>query len=241
MCLVNLKDNKEPRQISNVSASPTRPGLQWYQDSNPRSSSHEFETITRKRAFTQLCALRAIALETINTRYLPDEWQHIPTDGSFLAVILSDSSSALQALVSNQGKQSSRVQEFRELMRSIPTRVVFQRVPSHYGFWGNEMKDLFAKRGTDIHQRSTTELALHSTKLEINRIYKNCFRDAATIAAKNKSWRVLIKPNCVSDSPRAAAVAEFILLAGHDCLCVHLYRFNLTDSPFCVLCASGQS
>ncbi|GFW82850.1 uncharacterized protein TNCV_3494201 [Trichonephila clavipes] len=53
-------------------------------------------------------------------------------------------------------------------------------------------------------------------------------------------WRVLIKPNCVSDSPRAAAVAEFRLLTGHDCLCAHLYHFNLTDSPFCVLWASGQ-
>ncbi|GFV94368.1 HTH_Tnp_Tc3_2 domain-containing protein [Trichonephila clavipes] len=35
-------------------------------------------------------------------------------------------------------------------------------------------------------------------------------------------------------------MAEFRLLTGHDCLSAHLYRFNLTDSPFCVLCASGQ-
>ncbi|GFX63490.1 hypothetical protein TNCV_104981 [Trichonephila clavipes] len=61
------------------------------------------------------------------------------------------------------------------------------------------------------------------------------FRDTATSAAKNKLWRVLIKPKCVSDSPRAAAVAEFRLLTGHDCLCGHLYPFNLTDSPFYVL------
>ncbi|GFW77171.1 HTH_Tnp_Tc3_2 domain-containing protein [Trichonephila clavipes] len=40
--------------------------------------------------------------------------------------------------------------------------------------------------------------------------------------------------------PRAAAVTEIRLLTGHDRLCAHLYRFNLTDSPFCVLCASGQ-
>ncbi|GFW37908.1 uncharacterized protein TNCV_4631101 [Trichonephila clavipes] len=95
------------------------------------------------------------------------------------------------------------------------------------------MVDLLAKRGTDILQRSTRDLPLHSEILEINRIFKNCFLYAATCAAKNKSWRVLIKPNCVSDSPRAAA--EFRLLTGQDCLCAHLYRFNLTDSPFCVL------
>ncbi|GFV42231.1 uncharacterized protein TNCV_3164621 [Trichonephila clavipes] len=48
------------------------------------------------------------------------------------------------------------------------------------------------------------------------------------------------KPNCVTDSPRAAAVAEFRLLTAHDSLCAHMYRFDLTNSPFCVLCASGQ-
>ncbi|GFW92288.1 uncharacterized protein TNCV_3541741 [Trichonephila clavipes] len=64
-------------------------------------------------------------------------------------------------------------------------------------------------------------------------------RCRATSVAKNKSWRGLIKPKCVSDSPRAA-VAEFRLLTGHDCLCAHLYRFNLSDSPICVLCAPGQ-
>ncbi|GFU84698.1 uncharacterized protein TNCV_2126391 [Trichonephila clavipes] len=63
-------------------------------------------------------------------------------------------------------------------------------------------------------------------------------KDAATRAAKNISWRVLMKPNFVSESLRAAA--EFRLLPGHDCLCAHLFRFNLADSPFCALCASGK-
>ncbi|GFV83390.1 uncharacterized protein TNCV_3055371 [Trichonephila clavipes] len=61
--------------------------------------------------------------------------------------------------------------------------------------------------------------------------------DAATSAAKNKSWRVLIK---LPDSPRAVAAAEFRLSTGHDCLYAHLYRFYLIDLPFSVLCASGQ-
>ncbi|GFX13163.1 uncharacterized protein TNCV_2989271 [Trichonephila clavipes] len=85
-----------------------------------------------------------------------------------------------------------------------------------------------------------SSVCLYPQNLNQNRIFKKCFRDAATTTAKNKSWRVLIKPKCVSDFPRAAAVAEFRLLSGHDCLCAQLYRFNLTHSPFCVLCASGQ-
>ncbi|GFU68681.1 uncharacterized protein TNCV_308961 [Trichonephila clavipes] len=84
----------------------------------------------------------------------------------------------------------------------------------------------------DILKRSAKDLPLPSAI--------KCFRDAATSAAKNKSWRVLMKSNCVSDPLRAAAVAELRLLTGHDCLCAHLYRFNLTDSLFCVLCASAQ-
>ncbi|GFU69988.1 uncharacterized protein TNCV_1879461 [Trichonephila clavipes] len=112
-------------------------------------------------------------------------------------------------------------------------------MPSHCVLLGNEMVDLLAKRGTDSLQRSTRDLPLHSVKLKINRIYKKCFRNAAAGGDKNKSGRVLIKPNCVSESPRATAVVEF-RLTGHDCLCAHLFRFNLIDSPFCVLCASGQ-
>ncbi|GFX78610.1 uncharacterized protein TNCV_30501 [Trichonephila clavipes] len=96
------------------------------------------------------------------------------------------------------------------------------------------MAALSVKRSTDILQRST-RVPLHSAKLEINKIFKKCFQDAATSVAKNKSWRRLTKPNCVSDSPRAAVVVEFRLLTGHDHLCAHLYRFNLTDFSFCVL------
>ncbi|GFU62065.1 uncharacterized protein TNCV_4892841 [Trichonephila clavipes] len=122
------------------------------------------------------------------------------------------------------------------MLSRTPTKVVFQRVPS---LWVNKIEILSAKRGPDILQRYTRDLPLRSAKLEINRIFKKCFRDAATSAGWI-SWRVLIRSNCVSDCPRAAAVAEFRLLTGHDCLCALLFRFNLTDSPFCVLFASGQ-
>ncbi|GFV26576.1 hypothetical protein TNCV_2102411 [Trichonephila clavipes] len=88
------------------------------------------------------------------------------------------------------------------VLSRIPTKVIFQWVSSRCGLWGNAMVELFAKRGTDILQRSIQrkkekklrDLSLHSAKPEINRIYKKCFRDAATSGTKNKSWTVLIKP-----------------------------------------------
>ncbi|GFV79219.1 uncharacterized protein TNCV_70871 [Trichonephila clavipes] len=45
-----------------------------------------------------------------------------------------------------------------------------------------------------------------------------------------KRGAVLLKPDCVSNSPRASAVAEFRLLNGHDCLCAHLFHFYFTNA-----------
>ncbi|GFV30127.1 uncharacterized protein LOC103524116 [Trichonephila clavipes] len=207
-------------------------------------------------------ALHAIALETINTRFPPEEWIHIYTDGSLLdfaqcagigvfshlfffylhagpltthfdgeveaihialqqfavrlppierAVILSDSTSALQALSIYNENNCLRVQNCRELLGKIKGKIVFQWVPSHCGLWGNERADFLAKKGT------------------------------ASRVARNKPWSALCKKSHdIPSSPRAAAVAKFRLLTGHDCLCAHLFRFNLVTSPICVLCDTGQ-
>ncbi|GFV07769.1 uncharacterized protein TNCV_969041, partial [Trichonephila clavipes] len=59
--------------------------------------------------------------------------------------------------------------------------------------------------------------------------------------ARDKPWSTLCKKSHgIQSSPRAAAVAKFRLLTGHDCLCAHLFRFNLVTSPICVLCDTGQ-
>ncbi|GFS94626.1 uncharacterized protein TNCV_3649721 [Trichonephila clavipes] len=59
--------------------------------------------------------------------------------------------------------------------------------------------------------------------------------------ARDTPWCTLCKKSHgIPSSPRAAAVAKFRLLTGHDCLCAHLFRFNLVTSPICVLCDTGQ-
>ncbi|GFU77121.1 uncharacterized protein TNCV_3389851 [Trichonephila clavipes] len=58
--------------------------------------------------------------------------------------------------------------------------------------------------------------------------------------ARDKPWSTLCKISHGILSSRAAAVAKFRLLTGHDCLCAHLFRFNLVTSPICVLCDTGQ-
>ncbi|GFU56603.1 uncharacterized protein TNCV_1407411 [Trichonephila clavipes] len=84
-------------------------------------------------------------------------------------------------------------------------------------------------------------LTLHSAKLEIKRIFRESFRLTASRVARDKPWSTLRKKSHgIPSSPRAAAVAKFRLLTGHDCLCAHLFRFNLVTSPICVLCDTGQ-
>ncbi|GFT28440.1 integrase catalytic domain-containing protein [Trichonephila clavipes] len=134
------------------------------------------------------------------------------------AVILSDSTSALQALSNYNENNCLRVQNCRELMGKIKGKIVFQWVPSHCGLWGNERADFLAKKGNG-----------------------ESFRLTASRVARDKPWSTLCKKSHgIPSSPRAAAVAKFRLLTGHDCLCDHLFRFNLVTSPICVLCDTGQ-
>ncbi|GFS81339.1 uncharacterized protein LOC103524116 [Trichonephila clavipes] len=117
-------------------------------------------------------ALHAIALETINTRFPPEEWLHIYTDGSLLDFA-----------------QGAGIGVF-----------------SHLFFY------------------------LHAGPLTTH-----------FDASRDKPWSTLCKKSHgIPSSPRAAAVAKFRLLTGHDCLCAHLFRFNLVTSPICVLCDTGQ-
>ncbi|GFT22943.1 uncharacterized protein LOC103524116 [Trichonephila clavipes] len=157
------------------------------------------------------------------------------------AVILSDSTSALQALSNYNENNCLRVQNCRELLGKIKGKIVFQWVPPHCGLWGNERADFLAKKGTGILQNFRRDLKLHSAKLEIKRIFRESFRLTASRVARDKSWSALCKKSHgIPSSPRAAAVAKFRLLTGDDCLCAHLFRFNLVTSPICVLCDTGQ-
>ncbi|GFV84294.1 uncharacterized protein TNCV_1591531 [Trichonephila clavipes] len=147
-------------------------------------------------------ALHAIALETINTRFPPEEWLHIYTDGSLLDFA--------------QGAGIG----------------VFSHLFSFY---------LHAGPLTTNFDELSQRPALHSAKTEIKRIFRESFRLATSRVARDKPWSTLCKKSHgIPSSPRAAAVAKFRLLTGHDCHCAHLFRFNLVTSPICVLCDTGQ-
>ncbi|GFT46979.1 RNase H domain-containing protein [Trichonephila clavipes] len=111
------------------------------------------------------------------------------------AVILSDSTSALQALSNYNENNCLRVQNCRELLGKIKGKIVFQWVPSHCGIWGNERADFLAKKGTGIFQNFRRDLTLHSAKLEIKRIFGESFRLTTSRVARDKPW--MTSPICV--------------------------------------------
>jgi len=133
------------------------------------------------------------------------------------------------------------VHQCKSLLRSIQKKVLFQWVPSHCGIEGNERADLLAKKGCDVSQRCDRKVPFHSSKLEVNRAYRQSFRKEAAQGSHGKPWSILSSSSrCVPDAPRSAATASFRLLTGHDCLRAHLFRFNIVSSPVCTLCDSGQ-
>ncbi|GFU20090.1 uncharacterized protein LOC103524116 [Trichonephila clavipes] len=108
------------------------------------------------------------------------------------------------------------------------------------GLWGNERADFLAKKGTGILQNFRRDLTI-LPNWKLKRIFRESFRLTASRVARDKPWSTLCKKSHgIPSSPRAAAVAKFRLLTGHDCLCAHLFRFNLVTSPICVLCDTGQ-
>ncbi|GFW14838.1 uncharacterized protein LOC103524116 [Trichonephila clavipes] len=159
-----------------------------------------------------------------------------------LTTHFDDSTFALQALSNYNENNCLCVQNCRELLGKIKGKIVFQWVPSHCGLWGNERADFLAKKGMGILQNFRRDLTLHSAKLEIKSNFRESFRLTASRVARDKPWSTLCKKSHgIPSSPRAAAVAKFRLLTGHDCLCAHLFRFNLVTSPICVLCDTGHN
>ncbi|GFV20068.1 uncharacterized protein LOC103524116 [Trichonephila clavipes] len=197
------------------------------------------------RVVPEFLCLVARSYPPKNTRHLKqmllEEWHLLPQE------LLDNLVNRGQPKIEKHGKGSMRQKGLgtsdncRELLGKIKGKIVFQWVPSHCGLWGNERADFLAKKGTGILQNFRRDLTLHSAKLEIKRIFRESFRLTASRVARDKPWSTLCKKSHgIPSSPRAAAVAKFRLLTGHDCLCAHLFRFNLVTSPICVLCDTGQ-
>ncbi|GFW27289.1 RNase H domain-containing protein [Trichonephila clavipes] len=81
-------------------------------------------------------ALHAIALETINTRFPPEEWLHIYTDGSLLDFAQGAGIGVFSHLFSFYLHAGPLTNNFDRTPGKDKGKIDFQWVPIHCGLWG---------------------------------------------------------------------------------------------------------
>ncbi|KFM58471.1 hypothetical protein X975_07553, partial [Stegodyphus mimosarum] len=124
------------------------------------------------------------------------------------AVILSDSKSALQALLNNQNS-SQRILDCRPLLKAMAHRISFQWIPAHCGIMRNEKADTLAEKETFIMQRINRPLSFHTTKLFVKTL-KKILKQNTIQRAMDKSWRILEEETTLIPSfPRKTVIALF--------------------------------
>ena len=99
----------------------------------------------------------------------------------------------------------------------------------------------WAKKGTNIVQKPTSNLPYNSVKQLIHHKFTTHYKAEQAKQAEGKKWGNLIeKPDIIPQRPCKTAVAAFRLHTGHDCLASHLYKIGMASSPICTLCDRGE-
>ena len=154
------------------------------------------------------------------------------------SVILSDSKSAIQAIVNyKKAPPSNTILECRDMIRQLSQlqkKIVLQWIPSHCGITGNERADELAKRGTEIMQTAMRKTPYYTAATIIRNAINNEHHKSITNRTQSSTWKD--KLITVPDWPRRESVAKFRMSTGHDCLAGHLHRFGIYESPLCNLC-----
>ncbi|XP_054711442.1 uncharacterized protein LOC129221031 [Uloborus diversus] len=156
-------------------------------------------------------------------------------------VLFVDSQAAIQTITDYNLYPSELELECKKSIDSLlrsGREAVFQWIPGHCGIYGNEQADILAKEAASLHPPSRP-VPLRNYK----RLLASKIQHATVSALRNKAdgqpWACLLdaeQRTRLSLLPRALGVASFRTIIGHDYLQAHLYKINLADSPFCVLC-----
>lgn len=162
--------------------------------------------------------------------------------------IITDSKSALYLIKKQEPDHYwFRIKEIiliRSLSRVKEKQVQFQWVPSHCGIDGNEMADRIAKQAANM---SPTFLPQYSLK--------KCISTARTVLIEKwihcwsretkgrHLYSIQKEPNDFEqyrDINRSTATFAARARIGHIATQTYLYRFNLSESPFCLWCGMEE-
>ena len=157
-------------------------------------------------------------------------------ENSFL--ILSDSLSALQAIITLHTLNHPLLFEFHELHTSLMQdnrEIFFAWVPSHVGIRGNEAVDRIAKEAIE-EEVSRTRIPHSDLKRNVNKYIKDVWQLHWSMQTANKLWQ--IRPD-LDDTLQSGNRREESVLCrlhiGHSFL-THSFLLRREDRPECIPC-----
>ena len=192
-------------------------------------------TVVGAELFAILQALRFVESESLSSAKI---------------VVLSDSQCALR-MIGNTHCASYRVFcfEIQTLLLALSARVRLQWVPAHCGVLGNEIADRSAKLGHSNQLSVRTKLNFEEMAVKLKRATLDEWRCRwrASVAALGKGEflsSILERPRFrvwFSLPSRRMSCVVSRLRMGHVGVLQHLYRFNLSDSDLCTVCAVPET
>ena len=169
-------------------------------------------------------------------------------DNNFVSLnflILSDSKSALQALLSRNAKVQELIYSCLEIIMQLKERRIslkFQWVPAHVGVEGNEVVDKAAKES--LLSQEFARLEIHKSELLIvlrglitKRLKDNWTRDSSSLfLGEHKTvWK---QENWQLNTNRRLEIEMARLRTGYTRLNKNMHKMQLVDSPNCPHCQS---
>lgn len=122
--------------------------------------------------------------------------------------------------------------------------ICFQWIPSHCGLQGNEKADEVAKIATNMHPVPSRELTLTSCMAASHRTLRHRWVEKWNDEPTGRHLYSLLKEpnntNIYRNLPRNVASFASRARIGHIVTQSYLFRFQLTESPLCLVCQAEE-
>ena len=122
--------------------------------------------------------------------------------------------------------------------------ITLQWVPSHCGVPGNEIADGIAREACTMYPTNLKKFSLLQCRSSGDRHFRSSWEDSWKSATTGRNLYQIQPVPAKEDIYKGVArpIAAFAARArtGHIVTQEYLFRFNLTDTPQCLLCEDGE-